>query len=475
MTPASSQVPTALHECAPSFVAVLEEVRRVSLATEPVRGLFWLALSSITAVGQQDWMEAAPVMHLARELSAADTRGLRHEPATWSRIRTFLEGLPTDEHLPELDSHDVSVVYLNWPGIERVDDVEVDHFKSQGVGGGAVEVNIVQPCAWTPLGMVLRRRALDGAIDAVEDGVHNPAIRSLHPLLPLAWVHEELLAFGLKGRIDNLADAECARQGSIQRPLDVWNPAYRDRAGTTHDAFDLLVEKTAPLGVALATHWAMQAAGERSGAALAATQACRLHDIAAHEYRPLRNEQHYHGQGEELGVEPGSAAHRALGLMVLAGAELTAQRWGSSRSLGRARPEHGHLATLLCELPDDGWGRWGHPQRLQALQQLHALGHDVVRARVGDDPTAVHETLPLYAAINQGDGGSAAALVEWGADIQARIRNQHDDGPIISVIEKMEAGGARQPVASAVRAALARREARRLVDEIAPQPAAPQR
>lgn len=433
----------------------LKEVRQKSLAGEPVAGLLWMALVMARDFGDVGEIKGQPLLDLARELSAADTSGRRHHPFSEPEINVLLSGFPSLMQAP------VTGPFGGAVGL-RLELLGVDSctFGCRGIGGGSLKIDTIDVQGWTPMGLALRARHLDGELDQRDPDWAYTRIREFQSLLPMKWVREELLVHPL--RLDpapaSAGGTEQPRRG-LHAPFGTWAPAYTDGSGQTHEAFDFLAERMAADGVAWLTTLAIEVAGPDAGAALAGRHAARLHDLAVDDYRPLRSRQNFDGKGLDLPIGTDSLVHRSIGRMIGAGAHLTAAQWGGGRTFG-AQPGAANDIGLVSCLFSDQPGLWNDDKRLAGLRRLYDMGHDVVVAHVNEDHRSrSFSMLPLYACLGADQSGCVVQLLDWGADEKASVHNLNEGGTTLALAQSIEADFPDRTGPSVLRAALARRQA----------------
>lgn len=455
----------------PTFDQALDDVRRLSLRSQPVRGLLWLAMMATDELGLAGEINSPRMMDLARELAQADTAGLRFRTWPAHDIDAFVADFPRKVVFPDIRTSRGAAMISMKPAVQ-----EHPWFDCNGIAGGrlngiedeSLTVTIADAREWSVMGLALRHRYLDGEVDRLDPEWAYTRVRGFQPLLPMPWMQEQLHIHGFDARAPILQDSgEIGRLG-FHEPLAMWAPAWRDAAGRVHDVFDFLAERVALDGLERLTRLATRTAGlEAAGARLAALQAARVHDIALHEYRPLHAAQHHGGENGSYPIEPQSVVHRSVALMAVAGADVTMTAWGRDRRFGHDIDDIDRysLANALYAIDN----RFVDESRLAALQRLRDLGHDVVVAHVDDHHAdRSFHGLPLNSALRRGEVLSAAHLVEWGADEKAVVDDNNDCGTVLALAQEDEQFNPDAQAMRVLRSAIARREACRALEDLAP-------
>lgn len=451
-----------------SFPDALEKVREESLATSPVRGLFWMSMVVPKDLGSSGEIRTTRLREIVQELTDADTAGERHKPLSRADIKTLVAGLPEIMRVPgsNVAGGGPLDIYL------ETDVLQEKNFRNLGIGGGALKIDAIEVEAWTPLGLALNARHLDGNVDQPDPDWAYDRTREFMSILPMKWIYDELTQHGFDFKARQAPQSEEVARQSLHEPLGTWVPAYRDTQGRTHDAMDFLVERVASWGLERLTKIAVHLHAE-DGAAMAGVQAARLHDIATDTYVPLRAKQMF--DGNTLPIGETSAVHTAIGFMISEGATITKSQWGDDRRFGHtdASLETGALVSTVLAPYKAGSNlslpKWDDEWRLSALQRLRSLGHDTVVAGKDAEPNErTYSNLPLYMAVVRDEPGCVAQLIEWGASEHANIHSIENDegGTILEIAAKAEAEIPQLQSVIVLRAAIARRSAMDALNDI---------
>lgn len=439
----------------------LEEVRRKSLDSDPVRGLFWLALTrggaTISSRNEADDL----LLRLANELCDADKEGRRHQVRDLPNIREMLVDMPTAVSFGKGD-------ILDDPVALRVPEEMVLTIDSAGIGSGKLTISNPGAVAWTPMGLAISNwDSLDLDSDPEElnsdDFRRRGRVQVENGLLPPSWVMDQFVAYGFDPRVLDFETGRETAMGCLAEPIGGCMPAYRDDRGVIHDAWDLLSERLVWRDLSWITARVVEAWGEDAGGVLAGRHAMRAHDIAQHEMRVLNAQQRPGTRSEQLAL--GSEVRLAVAGMILGGACVHAAQWGR-RNFGFDHDPlmQGALANVIFEVS----GSFAAQNRLRAFQRLHALGHDVVVAHESENHRdRTFSSVPLWDAIARSEGDCVAQLMEWGASTDVSIHNVDEGGALLEMVQDREESGPGHVGVRAFRAAMARRAARSALDDLA--------
>ena len=128
----------------------------------------------------------------------------------------------------------------------------------------------------------------------------------------------------------------------------------------------------------------------------------------------------------------------------------------------------GLVSCLFSDQPE----LWNDANRLTALRWLHDLGHDVVVVHVNEDHRSrSFSMLSLYAALGADHPGCVAQLIDWGADEMACVHSTENACSTLALSQSIEADFSERTGPRVLRAALARRQALKVLDEMGPEDA----
>lgn len=367
---------------------------------DPVRGLFWLAsLRLPLPLRVPDALTRGFVDELlALQGQRADSR--LHAAFSHEQITAMLGALPSS----------VSMVF---PGASPSSDVV--HL-TQSVPSGRLKIQPygdvptpVEPQAWTVAGLALMAHRYS-----------TPA--STQALFPKSAVVDICVQHAGAGGLPPLVVGDA----SFRRPLAWLAPAFTADGGRVHDVSDLVAEildrpAIGWLARGMMQHPALDEKAARFVASCWGAQACRLHDLGRFQYETVFLEKNF-----KPVVHPVSRFSKlvaAIGEMIVAGAVITPALWGRDRYFDQENVPEAH--ALACAVL--GNDEISDAQQVEALEYLRSLGHDVVVAyrnngkTDAEGPPKAYQCLPLVDAVSVERGQCAIALLQWGADPDARV------------------------------------------------------